>query len=87
MQGFLTVICWCYYGTRLVSYLFGNVARIPFCFLFALSVTLGAIAPPLALIRLTDFILLALAFLTVTTLLRRIDRIYTLTLDGGIIGR
>ncbi len=80
-----TIICWYYYGGECAAYLLGRRARLPFALLFFSCVFIGSLTNAQPLIFSTDLILVLMSFLTLFAVMRKSDRILTLTRDGGLL--
>ncbi|MBQ7386939.1 MAG: sodium:alanine symporter family protein [Clostridia bacterium] len=74
-----TVICWYYYGTECVSYLVGERAKFAFSVAFFAFLLIGAVLHPRFLISTTDIILLFMCILTLTALIFKRERIFSLS--------
>lgn len=81
---FSTVICWYAYGTRCVSFLFGGGRKIYTVFFIA-SMILGVVVTDIALIAVTDYILLFLTVICVLSVIKRSDRLCDLSEQTGLL--
>lgn len=82
---FATVICWYYYGSESFSQLFGKKRRAAFIPLFLTFVILGCFADSIALVYITDLVMLIATALTLSALIKNSDRIKALSESGGVI--
>ncbi len=82
---FSTVICWYFYSTEAYYALFGRrgVILLP---IYLVSIVYGAIAPTYPLIFFTDVLLLVLTAITSFLLIKKSDRICTLSEGFGLYG-
>ena len=71
---YATVICWYFYGRRMVSLYFPS-ARVAFCVLFCLFILLSPVFSSRILISLTDALILPMTALTISAILRSSNRI------------
>lgn len=69
-----TIICWFYYGTEYVRLYFGGHERI-YLPIFLAFVFFSCCLPPKPLLYLTDIILLLMAILTLSVIIRKSERI------------
>lgn len=69
-----TLICWFYYGTEYVRLYFGGYERI-YLLVFLAFVCFSCFLPPKPLLYLTDTILLLMALLTLSVIIKRAERI------------
>jgi AGCS family alanine or glycine:cation symporter len=76
-----TIICWYYYGTECVYYLFGKRARVPFAFAFFAFLVLGALISVRPLVTAIDFLLLSMCILTLSAIVARHERIFALSYE------
>ncbi len=74
-----TIICWYYYGTECARFLVGERGKTPFAFAFFIFVILGAVLRPNFLLYATDFILLLMCILTLSALMKKRERILSLS--------
>ena len=81
---YATVICWFYYGSLSVKYVFGKGTFI-FAFLYIASVFLGSVINDVLVVGITDVLLLFMTLLTVTTLIKRSDKLVELSEHAGLI--
>ena len=82
-----TVICWYYYGSECMRYLFGNRSVWVFLALFFVFLILGAVASLPYLLFPTDLILLFMCILTSAAILRGTPEIIRLTHSSGLMGK
>lgn len=82
---FSTVICWYFYSSEAVFSLFG---KRPFFLLpiYLTFVVLGAFLPTLPIIFVSDTLLLIMTVLTCSVLIKKSDRILTLSENFGLFG-
>ncbi len=82
---FSTVICWYFYGTEAFYALFGKrgVILLPFYLAF---VVLGSRLPSSPIIFVTDILLLIMTVITSALLIKKSDRICTLSEGFGLYG-
>jgi AGCS family alanine or glycine:cation symporter len=82
---FATVVCWYYYGSEAWETLFGKKKRVVFPPLFLSFVFLGCYADSMALITVTDALMLVATILSLSALIKNSDRIKTLSENGGVM--
>lgn len=82
---FSTVICWYFYSTEAFLALFGGrpLLLLPIYLAF---VVLGAFVPTLPVIFVSDTLLLIMTVLTCSVLIKKSDRILTLSENFGLVG-
>lgn len=76
-----TVVCWFYYGSVCSSYLLPSLGTRVFAPLFFTFLVFGSSIPSRNLIEITDVLLLILSLLTLSAVIRKRDRIKSLTLS------
>ena len=81
---YATVICWFYYGTLAVKYVFRRAGRA-FSVLYILSVLLGAVIGDIFAVVLTDSVLLLLTIITSLTLIKCSDSLVELSEHDGLL--
>ena len=81
---YATVICWFYYGSRAVNYIFGRGDAV-FLILYLSAVLLGSFVGDVFAVAVTDVLLLFLTLITSVTLIKRSDCLIDLSERGGII--
>ena len=79
-----SIICWYYYGVKCVSFLGVKRVRI-YSVIFILSCYFALWIDEITLVRISDFLLLVLTFLTSLVLIKSSDRIKRLSELGGLI--
>lgn len=82
-----TVICWFYYGSGCIRFLFRREARPLFTLLFLLAVLLGSLAKESMLIALTDLLILSMSCISCSAVIKCSDRIKRLSELGGVIDK
>ena len=82
-----TVVCWFYYGSECVEYLFGKRLRWAFFLLFVIFVSLGSLGELNITLAVTDLALLLMSVITLLTLVRCSDKIKALTESAGLLRR
>ena len=80
-----TVVCWYFYGTVCMRYLFGSRGGLAFLALYSLAVVLGAIFDCSVFASLSDLLLLVLTLLTAPVLIKSSDRIRYLSEQSGLV--
>ncbi len=83
-----TVICWYFYGSECVRFLFKSdrkTVQLFFCLLFTLSLSLSFSFSEASLIFLTDLIMLPMAALTLISLTKNSERALHLSEHYGLI--
>ena len=80
-----TVICWYYYGHECLEYLVGKRSPLMFSFSFVLISFLGYLIPEGVLIEFTDVILFSMSLLTLSVLIKKSERIVTLSEENGLL--
>lgn len=70
-----TVICWFYYGGECIEFLFGKKYLLSYSLIFLSFVIFSPYISTSFLLGVTDILLLILAFLTLSAVLKRRDRI------------
>ena len=81
---YATVICWFYYGTLAVKYVFSRGVPL-FSVLYIISIFLGAVLPDVFAVRVSDVLLLILTAITCVTLIKRSDSLVLLSERAGLI--
>ncbi len=79
-----TVTCWFYYGSECAAFLFKGRGRFLFAPLFFLFVTLGAVMSDRLLLSFTDVIILLMTVLTLSVIIKKLNRINDLTLKSRL---
>ena len=80
-----TVICWYFYGTQCMKFLFGREKSRIYTVLFIYSVFVGFLIPSSILIYTSDYFLLFMSVLTLLTLLKSSERIIGLSEQYGLL--
>ena len=80
-----TIVCWYYYGVESFISLFGKDSRLIFLPLFLIAAFLGTLIDNRILVAMTDALMLVLAMLTLSALIKNSDRIRTLSEKGGVV--
>ena len=81
---YATVICWFYYGTLAVKYLFQRGGGV-FAVFYTIAVFLGAVLDDVIAVKITDVLLLILTFITGITLIKRSGSLVMLSEREGLI--
>lgn len=85
---FATILCGAFYGrTCLQFFTTSATARRGYLVLYTLLLYVGAVSLPSAVWRLTDLLLSVMTLLNLTLLIKKADRVKTLTAAYGLIGR
>ena len=74
-----TVICWYYYGSECMSYLIGLKGKIVFPLFFFAFLLFGSFIANELLLYLTDIVILLMSLLTLSAIVKKIDRIKRLS--------
>lgn len=82
---FSTVICWYYYGTECLQYLFGSRKSKTYTVLFVFFALSGFLISQDTLITVSDVILFLMSVITLFTLYKNSERIVTLSEWHGLL--
>jgi AGCS family alanine or glycine:cation symporter len=80
-----TIICWYYYGSQCLYYLFAKEKSAVYSALYIFASFIGAWIPYELLIYTTDYILLVMSLITLITLLKKSERIVYLSEKDGLL--
>jgi AGCS family alanine or glycine:cation symporter len=80
-----TSLCWYYYGRASLEFVFNSYRAPWFELLFILSLILGAVFDSIFIISFTDALLLVLALLSLSAIIKGSDRIIHLSERSGLI--
>ena len=82
---FSTVVCWYYYGTECLEYLFKTRKSKCYTALFLLFTFFGFMIPTDVLIPTSDFLLFFMSVITIATLYKNSERIFVLSEKQGLL--